>query len=135
MSEESYDQLPLPDDDMSIGKAAVVRYYAEIGRRLEYLQTGIVNARAYGLFVYQLQIRWPKKVGDEHLCIAKMLSVDGSHIAFTSGENLISALGSTGSRLRSGSLEWLQDEYPPEDAVTRLAWMSKHLYTPHRDVP
>jgi len=134
MDTQDEEQIALPDDTIEVGKAAVVRYYADMGRRLEYLQSGILNSRAVGEYIYQAQVRYPTKRNDSHLVILKRLTPDSPQIAFSGGSGLIDALATTGARMRSGSLEWMQDDFPPDEWEERLAWMHKNLYTPHKDL-
>jgi len=122
------EQLPLPPQDSEIGSAAVGRYYQDIGVRLESLRLSLTNLTNNGMFVHALNVRWPKKAGDAHLIVVKVLHEEGPLIGFSSSYNFQEALFTLGGRLRSGSMAWQIDTYPPEGWEQELAWMRRNTY-------
>lgn len=122
-------ELPLVFEPDEPGAAAVQRYYGEQGKRIEALRLSITNLTKEQIFVHALNIRFPVKVGDSHLCVIKALHHDGPLIAFASGYNLSDALFALGGRLRSGNIEWKLDSYPHDEWETHLKYVSHHRHT------
>lgn len=121
-------ELPVQIESEGVGNAAVRRYYADQGKRLEVLRLGITNLTSLEIFVHALNIRFPVRSGDSHLCVLKALHDDGPLIAFASGYNLADALFAMGGRMRSGGLEWKQDSFPQDEWEKKLAWCIKNRH-------
>lgn len=121
-------ELPMAIPPEEPGAAAVLRYYSEQGKRLETLSLSVVNLTSQGIFVHALNVRFPVKGGDSHLCVLKALHVDGPLISFASGYNMADALFSLGGRMRSGGLEWRLDGYPHDDWEKQLEYVKNNRH-------
>lgn len=113
------------------GRAAIERHYMRQGKALEDMRLSLANLAQEGLYVYQLQLRWPTKGKPNHMLILKALQADGPVIAFHGDYGWVSALLGVAQRLRAGDLDWHQDDYPPEDWMERLTLM--HTETHYLD--
>ena len=120
--------LPLNLEVTDPGKAAVTRYYRGMGERLEAMRLAVVNLRQRGIFIYRIDIKFPSKKYPNCVVMAKALEVDGPIIAFNSDSMWVGALLGLGTRIRSGSVEWIQDQYPPDNWVEVLAELHKNTY-------
>ena len=119
-------ELEPEHEEKDIALAAVERHMQRRGMELERLQLGLLNLKSQGRFVYKVELRAPSTKSGEWLCLMKMVDPDGAHIAFQSGGSMLATLLSAGRRIQGGALEWREDEYPPDDADERLAFLHKN---------
>lgn len=128
MDQEYDDQTEFEElAEEQIPEVAVRRHLERRGGEIELLTLLLNNLRDKQEFVYKVELRAPNKKSSDWLCLIKMVSPDGNHIAFSSGGSMISALTGVARRLRGGSLNWNHDDYPPDDIDERLAYFHKNV--------
>lgn len=114
--------------DEDPGNAAVNRYYRDLGKRLENLRLSLQRRRQDGIYIYNIQLRWPNPKNQQYLAILKAVTDEGPVVAFNSDGAWFSALLGIESRLRAGKLDWLKDDYPPDNWVEVAAFLHKTTY-------
>jgi len=127
-TEEKQPELSVEWFDEDPGAAAINRYYRDLGKRLENLRLSLQRRRNDGVFVYNIQIRWPNVKNPQYLSIIKAVTDDGPVVAFNSDGAWFSALLGIESRLRAGKLDWLKDNYPPDNWSEIAAFLHKTTY-------
>lgn len=106
--------------------SALARHYEGVGQSVEALRLGLKNLKDREVYVYKLELRSPNAKSVEWLLLSKAYTPEGPRIAFTSGGSMYSALDNFGRRLRGGVVDWVDDNYPPDDWVERLAHIVKN---------
>ena len=114
-------QLELPgfEDDLN-SQAALNRHLREKGEQLERVRELVALMGDRGQFIHSFQIRWPRTATKDVVLIAKMVCEEGVYVAFHSGVTWSHLIGSFGERIRAGSVNWIVDEYPPDNWVEIL---------------
>jgi len=114
-------QFYLPGfDQIEPSNAALLRHYSELGERWEQAREMFALAGDRGNFVHSLNLRWPNKPTQDVLLIVKMLSDQGPVVAFHSGPTWTHLIPTFGDRLRAGAVNFIEDEYPPDDWKDKL---------------
>lgn len=122
-------ELNLPEIVPEPGATAVARYYQDIGRRVDVGRTVMQARREDGLFIYNLQAKWPKPGKHDTLVMVKAFHHElGPVIAFSNGSGWMGALLSFTGRLQAGQVDWITDEYPPDDWAEWMAFLHQNTY-------
>ena len=105
------------------GKAAYHRHLRDVGLGIEALREALAQARGRGVYVYAINIRYPKSGRPGFFMMVKAYTEEGPVIAFHNGFQLVGLLVEFGARIRAGAVEWVPDEYPADGWVEELAFM------------
>lgn len=116
-------QTELPAAEVDVGVAAVRRFYTTLGKGFEQLRETISAARGRGVYVYAINLKWPKSGSPGFFLLIKAYTEEGPRVAYHSDYQLLGALISLGERFRAGDVEWVNDEYPPEGWADEMAFM------------
>lgn len=113
---EEQKQLILPGfEEVEPSGAAVARHYSEIGEQWESARETIALLGDSGVFVFNIQIRWPKLASKDVLLIVKVFTEEGSFVAFHGGPTWSHLITGFTARLRAGTINWIEDEFPPDE--------------------
>lgn len=112
------EQLVLPGfEEIEPTGAALLRNFRETGEQWEATREIIALMGDRGHYVYNINLRWPRKPAKDVLMIVKMFTEEGSYVAFHSGFTWTHLITSFAARVRAGAVNWLVDEYPPDEWV------------------
>lgn len=100
--------------------AAVARHFQEVGEQWDMTRQVMLLAGDRGYYVHNIQVRWPADPKKDVLLIVKMYMVDGPFVAFHSGTTWTHLIPGFAARMRTGSVNWLKDEYPPDNWTDKL---------------
>ena len=100
--------------------AAVNRHYHQLGETWEQAREIFALAGDRGYYVHNLNIRWPSKANKDVLLIVKVLHEEGPMVAFHSGYVWTHLIPTFADRMRAGTVNWLQDEFPPDKWADKL---------------
>jgi len=107
-------------DTIEPASAALRRNLQETGERWEAAREVVALMGDRGRFIHNLNVRWPKTEAKDVILVAKMVCEEGPFVAFHSGPVWPHLIPGFTDRVRSGTVNWLVDEYPPENWVELL---------------
>ena len=115
-------QLEMPGlGDLEPSDAALKRHWMELGQEHEEARHIYSLLGDRGRYVHTIQLRWPTAKNKDVLLIVKSFTEDGCFVAFHAGPLWINLINSFAARVRAGAVEWVKDEYPPDNWVEKLA--------------
>lgn len=129
MKEQKNGSKPVTVTDDELSEAEVRRFYTQVGRDVVDLDRMFRIATAERPFVYEVKFDlWPasQKRG---LAVMKGFGEDGGLISFQEGAGLVALLRGCHGRLRSGKMQFSEDQYPPHNYGKRVqAWLKNEEY-------
>lgn len=108
---------------IKVGEARILRFWQDIGKSYDQSRETLTNLKNQGIFVYNLNIKWPRPANPDFLLICKAVTEDdGSVIAFHNSSQWGTLIPGFASRLMAGAIEWRPDEYPPDNWQELIAF-------------
>lgn len=102
-------------DEIEPTAAALTRSYQETGEQWESAREIFALLGDRGMYVYNLNLRWPKHQSKDVLLIVKVFTEEGSFVAFHAGYVWPHLIPTFAARVRAGSINWILDEFPPDN--------------------
>ena len=125
-------QIPLfePEEtpETPLEETALARHYQRQGRALDNMRLSIANLAQTQVFVYSIQIKWPKPGKAQHTLMCKALLPEGPKITFHNDYGWEATLLGFAGRLRGGQVEWFDDGFPPENWMEDVAFYHKNQH-------
>lgn len=103
-------------DHQGASRAAADAFLIDIGKDIASLTTHMGWAEHTQVWVYQLQIKFPRIPLGQHMIVAKGIFHGEFVVAFHSNDGLSQTLTGLGRRIANGTLKWKDDEFPPHKA-------------------
>lgn len=115
-------QLTLPGfDEVAPASALLSRHLTELGESWESTREIFALLGDRGLYTHNIQLRWPKEASKDVVLIVKVVTEEGPYVAFHSGATWTHLIPAFARRVRSGNINWIKDEFPPDNWVEILA--------------